>query len=276
MKKAKYFFYLAINWTIILGSLLLVKWHWAFFPLSFLIISNRQFANYLVGHDAVHGLISQNNFVNDLIGRVLCLGPVFVSLQSYREKHLSHHEFLGTPIDPDKRLYEFYPVERGDYVKKTSLYFLSQQMTRDFLIYFTPLFEFNKKQFYRQEKLVDFIWHVIIAVIFGTAFITVFGWSFYLLLWVGPLIALMPYYYFVSALQHGLIHEKEGTENSRNISGHWLLMEFLLPCATNYHGVHHQYPQVPFYHLGRVFRQKQMVGESYQSAVRSLIYLQKS
>lgn len=272
MKKVNYFFYLTFNWLVIIGCLFLVKWHWAFFPLSFLIISNRQFANYLVGHDAVHGLISQNKFINDFLGRVFCLGPVFVSLQSYREKHLSHHEFLGTPIDPDKRLYDFYPAKAGEYLKNLTVYFFSMQMTRDFLIYFTPVFEFNKKQFYRREKVSDFVWHVVIALVFSIAFIAFFGWQFFLLLWIGPLIALMPYYYFVSALQHGLIHEKEGTDNSRNIEGNWVLMEFLLPCATNFHGVHHQYPQVPFYHLGRVYRQKKLPGTSYQSAFRSLIH----
>ncbi len=272
MRKINYFFYLAFNWLVIIGCLHLVMWHWAFFPLAFVIISNRQFANYLVGHDAVHGLVSHNKYVNDLIGRVLCLGPVFVSLQSYREKHLSHHEFLGTPVDPDKRLYDFYPVKKRDYIKKISLYFISQQMTRDFLIYFTPLFEFNKKQFYRTEKITDFIWHLVITMVFFAAFVYFFGWKFYLLLWVAPLVALMPYYYFVSALQHGLIHERDAGDNSRNVEGHWLIMEFLLPCGTNFHGVHHLYPQVPFYQLGRVFRQKKLLGTSYRSALRSLIH----
>lgn len=272
MNKIKPFLYLLMNWSIIIACIFIVKANLFFFPVAFFVISNRQFANYLAGHEGLHGHLSKNNFFNDFFARLFCLGPVFVSLQSYREKHLLHHEFLGTPIDPDKGLYNFYPVGKRNYLKKISFYFISFKMLRDFLIYYTPLFEFNKKQFYRREKIIDFIFYLFIGILFSWGFIFIFGWRFYLSMWLGPLLLLMPYYYFVGALQHGLIHEKEDIEASRNIDGNQFLMELLLPCATNYHGAHHLFPNVPFYYLKKVCYQKKMHCLSYAEAVKKLIF----
>jgi fatty acid desaturase len=84
--------YLLINWLVIISSIVLtIRFHYIY-PITFLIIANRQFANYLVGHDAIHGLISKNKIVNDFIGRFLCLNPVFVSFESYQINHIAHHE----------------------------------------------------------------------------------------------------------------------------------------------------------------------------------------
>lgn len=271
MKPFCYLGYLLFNWAIIFCSLFLVKIHIAFFPVSFLLVANRQFANYLVGHDGVHSLIFKNKFWNDLVSRLFCLAPVFVSLQSYREKHLLHHELLGTFVDPDKRLYDFYPVSKGDFFIKLMKHFFTLRMTRDFLVYFTPWFDMTRRNFYRREKIQDLIQTTVVALGFSWIFISVFGAWIFLGLWVLPLLLLMPYYYFVSALQHGGVYEREEHESSRNIHGPLYLMEFLLPCATNYHGAHHLYPQVPFFYLKRVCIQKKLVSVSYKEALKILI-----
>lgn len=271
MNQIKYFSYMGFNWSIILMCLILVKFNIYFFPFCFLLISNRQFANYLVGHDGVHGLILKNRYWNDLVARLFCLGPVFVSLQSYKEKHLLHHEFLGTFADPDKKLYDFYPTSGNNFFKKIIGHFFSLSMLIDFLIYFTPLFEFNKGHFYRKEKMIDFLFYVLIAIGFSTGLILYFGIWIYITLWLLPLLMLMPYYYFVSALQHGTIFEKDDLEASRNIRGHWLLMELLLPCSTNYHGVHHLYPNISCFDLGRVFKNKNFPSLSYQETLKALL-----
>lgn len=271
MRSHNYYLYLSFNWLVILGCLLLTKKTLYFAPVAFFMISNRQFANYLAGHDGIHGHINNHPGFNDLLTRIFCLGPVFVSLLSYKEKHLLHHEFLGTSIDPDKKLYDFYPVAKKQYWQKLAVHFFSLNMVRDFLIYFTPFFELNKKQFYRSEKIFDCFFYLFIACLFSTGFILFFGMNFFLGLWIGPLLLLMPYYYFVNALQHGLIYEREGEDASRNIEGNWILMEILLPCATNFHGVHHLYPQVPFYNLRKVFIKKNLTAVSYSTALKELV-----
>ena len=183
-----------------------------------------------------------------------------------------HHEFLGTVIDTDRGLYSFYPIKKNSYLMSLLRTFFSFRMALSFISYFTPFFELNKKQFYRREKLLDFLYYFITIMGFSFGFIFIFGWKFYLFLWVGPLLLLMPYYNFVSALQHGSIHEKSDEESSRNIEGNWFTMEVLLPCATNYHGVHHLYPKVPYYLLRKVHQQKKLKSVSYIEAVKELFH----
>lgn len=269
--KVNYFTYLSLNWLLIFGSLWLTKMNIYFAPIAFLVIANRQFANYLVGHDGLHGLIVKNPTLNSFITRVCCLSPVYVSFLSYLEKHTLHHEFLGTPVDPDRSLYDFYPVKKGEYLKNLILYFFSFRMLRDFTNYFVPFSEMNKKNFYRKEKIIDLINYLVISAAFTYGFITIFGLKFFLFLWIGPLLVLMPYFYYVSAVQHGIILDEEGRDASRNIDGHWLAMEILLPCACNFHGVHHIYDRVPFYELRKVFVEKNFKATTFTAAFKELV-----
>lgn len=263
--------YLAINWTIILGSIYFTfKVHY-FYPVAFLIIANRQFANYLVGHEGVHGLVSRRPFLNSILSKYFCLFPVFVSFETYKMYHLFHHEFLGTNYDPDKKLYDFYPVKRRKFLKNVLAYFFTGQMLLDFAKYFTPFQKMFRsrslKSLLEGEQLEFLFFHLaVFLIIVWNGYVV-----YFILFWLLPVLLVLPYYYFVSALQHGKIHQLEDPNNSRNIIGNSLIMEILLPCATNFHGVHHQYPNVPFYKLKNVFVAKNLKGCFYKDTIIELL-----
>ena len=240
------------------------------YPITFLVIANRQFANYLVGHDGIHGLITRNKVLNDFLGRFLCLNPVFVSFESYQVNHMAHHEFLGTQVDPDKALFNFYPINFKKYIYGLFVYFISFKLLNDFISYFTPfrlmLKSRNWKNFFNFDVISFVLFHVLLFFLVNRFHL----WAEFLFLWILPILLIIPYYYFVSALQHGCIYLIASPDNSRNIEGPFLLMEILLPCNTNYHGLHHEHPKVPFYALPKIFKSKGMKGESYIDCVRSL------
>ena len=158
--------YLFINWLIIISSIVLtIRFH-LIYPITFLVIANRQFANYLVGHDGIHGLITRNKVLNDFLGRFLCLNPVFVSFESYQVNHMAHHEFLGTQVDPDKALFNFYPINFKKYIYGLFVYFISFKLLNDFISYFTPfrlmLKSRNWKNFFNFDVISFVLFHVLL------------------------------------------------------------------------------------------------------------------
>lgn len=263
--------YLLFNWLLIAAATYLGTISPYLYPISFFIIANRQFANYLIGHEGVHGLIVKNTWLNIFISRYLCLFPVFVSFDTYKTYHLSHHEFLGTHLDPDKSLYDFYPVEQKTFFKNLFLYSFTFKMFKDFIVYFSPFYPMMKSQSMKKVMESDCLEYLgfNILIIAGLAWNGLI--SYYFFYWIIPLVLFIPYYYFVGALQHGLVHRKEGWDNSRNISGHPVIMEIFLPCATNYHGVHHEYPNVAFYNLRKVYDKKNKPGSSYLATIQELL-----
>jgi fatty acid desaturase len=65
------------------------------YPISLLLLGIAQHRLSVLGHEGVHGLISNNRKVNDIIGQVFCFWPLLTDLTSYRQFHGDHHKHLG-------------------------------------------------------------------------------------------------------------------------------------------------------------------------------------
>ncbi len=149
--------YLFLNWFLIIITVIICQMFPGFYIVGFFFIASRQFAIYLVGHEGVHYLISKNKRINELLSKYLCLFPVMVSLNMYRDNHLAHHRFIGTAIDPDKNLYNQYPLKKTTFIKHLVVHFLSLKMLKDFLRYFTPFYIILKARNTGVFKKKDFI-----------------------------------------------------------------------------------------------------------------------
>ncbi len=266
---AKTIAYLLVNWLIILGSVVLTLRYPYIFVLTFFMISNRQFANYLVGHDGLHGSISRNVTVNRFVAKYFCLYPVLVSFYAYQTNHLAHHRFLGGPIDPDLKLYNFYPLSFAKFARRLTFGFLNGSLLLDFLKYFTPVNQFLRSTTRSSWRTGDYLEYMI-AVLALIGLLWAIGGLWLLCIWFLPLLLMIPYYYFVSALQHGLIHQLATPENSRNINGSRIIMEIFLPCSTHLHGVHHDHPSVPFHQLASYQNKDAAAVESLWSTTKLL------
>jgi len=55
-------------------------------------------------HERTHGLISRDRVWNDRIGAVLIYlvgGNIIMGYKNFRPRHLTHHRYLNTDLDPD-------------------------------------------------------------------------------------------------------------------------------------------------------------------------------
>jgi beta-carotene ketolase (CrtW type) len=56
---------------------------------------------FITGHDAMHGTVTGNRRVNDMVGWISTLSFAFMSYDRLRKNHYLHHRFPGTEKDPD-------------------------------------------------------------------------------------------------------------------------------------------------------------------------------
>jgi len=278
----KSLFSIFFSWAVIAFAFYLTAniSHWLF-PISFILITNRQLALSLISHEGIHRSLLPHPFWNDFVARYLCAFPVYISLSRYRTMHLMHHRFLGTPIDPDRGLYADYPAPFGQYLIRSAKNFLSGKTIWDFMDYYTDIPTLVRTKFLLGRKKTplssDFIQYACFIFISAAIIYQYELSSFYFSLWLLPSILYLPYVLAIGGLQHGPIKNNEELAlKSRTILGSKALMELLLPVDINFHAEHHLNPRIPHYKLKeyslalRKNESRTLWRESYADALKNL------
>lgn len=276
LKQWRAFYDVAACWTVIglaIGSVVHFS-NWLY-PWAAILISNRVLALSLLCHEAIHGNLHPNRFVNDWIGRYLCGFPALVSLSKYRRLHLLHHSAVGSKKwDPDIHLYDFYPTSARRYALKQIVDLFSLRTFGSFLSYYTDLPDcLNKnKQWHKDHDFGRFmIFHLLL---FGLLISLEFSFE-YFVFWILPILMItQPYVLLMGGLQHGPVGDRPN-DTSRTIIGAKWYMWLLLPCDINFHGEHHCRPSIPHYYLHDFSIECAQDGvalwkTSYQGALRDL------
>ncbi|MBK7891841.1 MAG: fatty acid desaturase [Bdellovibrionales bacterium] len=232
--------------------------------LAVLIIANRILALFLLSHEAVHALLTPHRRLNDFVGRYLCAFPVGVSFQQWRSKHLLHHRFLGSGLDPDLPIYSGLFETWSSFLKS----FASGKVSMFLLIYFTPidrilnrvgvqtpylsmlmgLSEKGRRSIgFDRNDIFSFVtFHTIIAISIFSLNLT----SYFTLYWVVPHLIVQFYFPIWSHLQHGgIFKDPVFNRRSRSINSPLWIMPLLMPVNVRFHLEHHLYPFVPQYKL---------------------------
>ena len=238
-------------------------WTWISWPVLWLVIANRQHALLVLMHDATHSLAYKNPWLNELVGEVLCGGPAFVSMTTYRHNHLAHHKWMNEAKDPDwarklsddeERRFWTFPV------KDSSVGFWLRQWRCAIIYQFKFLKESGeskpdapqKDRIAKRVGQIRLLSYVVLAVV-----LTVFGlWMDFLLFWLAPAIFLLTLFMRVRAIaEHfGLRHDGFFGE-VRNVRFRNPLEAALLsPHNVGMHLDHHLFASVPFYHLPALHR----------------------
>src|SRR5262245_41334400 len=94
----------ALTWAWIIAAFLFffrLETPWAF-AISFIVIGIQQHALSVWVHEASHYHLSRDRRLNDLACNIFHATPIFISVESYRSRHLMHHYYLGTPQDSER------------------------------------------------------------------------------------------------------------------------------------------------------------------------------
>jgi fatty acid desaturase len=269
---------IVLSWLAIGCAISLSEWHFYFYPLSALVIANRQFALTLLGHEALHKTLLRSAFWNDFAGRYFCHFPLFMSFARYRRKHMLHHGLVGTSADPDLGLYDFYPDEK--IAARILRNFLTLKLFYQFFEYYSDIPGFIAGRLPRSDGSAfsqnDFGRYMVFQIAsIGTLVFCGLGKGL-LLYWILPLLVALPYIFVVGGIQHGPLRKNdESKQRSRTVTGPKWIMEMCLPVDINFHGEHHLFPAVPHAHLRRLSRDlegrgEQLWRESYFTALKRL------
>ena len=181
--------------------------------------------------------------------------PLFSTIESYRDRHLAHHQHLNTEEDPDwvsrigKREFTF-PKSKREFLLTLLSYLLLVQGIGDL---FRLVVQMASDPAAR--KTVPFSKGQLMfqALVFSA--LTLGGlWKFYLLFWVVPYLStfLLIQYIRTVAEHFGELGYDHALTSTRTVRANFLEKFFLAPHNVNYHLEHHLYPGVPFYNLPRL------------------------
>ena len=94
----------ALCWAIIVAAWLAAAaigtW-WAIL-LAVLVVGNRYYSLFIIGHDGMHRRLFADMGRNDLFTDVFVLAPILSITHLNNRNHMRHHQMLGSEADPDR------------------------------------------------------------------------------------------------------------------------------------------------------------------------------
>jgi len=247
--------YMLLAWTVAIGAIGLFWLHpvWYTFALAFLVVSSRQQALLNCEHECVHNKFLPARRWNELVGRYLCASPVGSPFGAARDRHLAHHQLLGTPEDPDRDLHT------GEPPKNTPLgvarYFISGLLGgyAGMILMGPP----PKVPGAGDSTRRDVVALVLVQVVIFAGLTLAFAWWVYPALWLAPLATLTAFTHLLrSFVEHAITEGESETHANRLITIHSnrVERELVAPYGMNYHAEHHILPSVPAPRLKRLQR----------------------
>ena len=242
------------------------------YVLAVMFIGARQHALAVIGHDATHYRLLPDRQINDWVGNVLCLWPVFISVEGFRKFHLPHHQHTNLEGDGNRELWHTH--EDGELVvdwryPKSPVGLAALLIKRGLVI--TGLWWMTRGLLssivVRERPAVIVVRYACFAGI--AALITVTDtWTMFLLYW------LVPYCTWHTTIQYArLICEHSAVHSAapeyqvtRTTIPTRLESLFILPRNIGYHIEHHSYPSVPFYRLPELHERLVRLPGYYQYA----------
>jgi fatty acid desaturase len=245
------------EWLGVAAAVVLCQlwFHPVLYVLAVMFIGARQHALAVIGHDATHHRLLPHRTTNDWVGNVLCLWPVFISVEGFRKFHVAHHQHTNLEGDGNRELW--YTHQDGELVAdwqypKSRLGLAAVLLKRAMVI--TGLWWMTRGLLssivVRERPAVIVLRYTYFASLAAVMTLTS-SWSLFLWYW------LVPYCTWHTAIQyarliceHSAVHSPSPAyQVTRTTIPTRLEAVFILPRHIGYHIEHHWYPSVPFYRL---------------------------
>lgn len=234
-----------LQWVIIAGLIAVSVYfdHILVYLAATWLIGSRMVAlAEVIGHEAVHNNLFQRKSMNRSL-EFLWFLPIFETFDGYQDAHNKHHAHLLKEKDPT-----YHDYKRWGMLEPKINYF--------WVWFIRPFFFFDtwhliqttvvglwSDSAYRLRILAFWIPAGAVVALTGTA--ELFFWY-----WIVPFLWVYPALIFWSEVGE---HYKTTEGTTRNTFGmlEWLLIS---PHNDRYHAVHHRFPRIPWFNLGRAHR----------------------
>jgi len=268
---------IVLNWMVVVAIFAVVTRHphWPYMVVGAVLIGIEQHALGLWMHEGVHWLIAGKKSRNDLIVTALLSGPLFVPLHAFRERHLLHHAHLGAPEDTKSVIFS-----RLD-GRHFWLFLVKSCLGVQLLAIATGYFARNSAA-RPSARGSTRLWIADIAGIGITQGVLLFvvihmsAWPLYLWLWVLPWLTINR---FVNGLRSVIEHQPLASEQhpfTRQLRPTPLDRVLFCRAGFEYHWAHHLCPNVPYFNLATVDRQRAEAPVSTPGYLETLLLLIRS
>lgn len=200
------------------------------------------FVFFLEIHEGMHSILFKNKFLNDFVSFLFCL-PLFMSLTGAVVLHLRHHRYLGAREDPDE--YRFYAKTR---LGLMLLYYGRVFIAPLIYIFLIPVLGYRYSTM-RQRLRIILEWLLMLCV-YVPLFLYV-PFHILLFIWLLPTFVTGFLIGLWGLAQHALTQADDPLLASRSIHANSLVSFCFI--NQNYHLEHHLFPEIPSYHLKKVY-----------------------
>ena len=246
-------FHLGRHLLLILSAIVIAESvrHWLVYIVAVMLIGAHQLGLGHIGyHERTHGLISRHSVWNDRIGALLIHlvgGNIIMGYENFRPRHLTHHRYLNTDLDPD--------AWAPKAISGTPLcrHCLDVALMLSGVAYLRLVVAFVCKHL--RFRSYGVIAGLVIAglIVFSGLLFGFYPAKLFVLYWLIPAATWCYFCFFVrSYTEHPVV---EGDANgslmvfTREVRPTWFDRFFVATSGFSYHLSHHIAPFVPFYHL---------------------------
>lgn len=243
-------------WFFIAAAWGLVSWRleWWSLLIAIVVIGNRYYGLFVIGHDALHRRVFANVLWNDLFADLVIFGPIGAITRINNRNHLIHHRRLGQSDDPDRHKYECFnkatAIAMMSYAIGISS--VSRSVWNVFVArHYDGLSDHRASSeggYTFRDISIMMIWQI--SLFAGLTWF-IGWWSYFVLWWI-------PVYIFTflcDNLRSFLEHSRPvddgpfGEHRLINYCAPWWETIWLAPFCMNYHATHHLFPSIPYYNL---------------------------
>ena len=235
---------IALCWACILAAfaLVAVRPAWWTVLIAIVVIGNRYYALFIIGHDGMHRRLFPNIKRNDFWTDLLIFAPIGAITRINNRNHLSHHLHLATDQDPDR--YKHACANKPD-----------QGSLIGFLTGFTSVFQSANSVFGTSDRDYRFRDFALLAGWFlalAGSLTWFIGW------WAYPVLWLLPLYLFMYLGDNFRAFAEHSHPEADALADRHRLITFVsnplerilvAPMNMNFHTVHHLWPSIPYYNL---------------------------
>lgn len=243
------------EYAIIIATIYITEQHffWWSYILAIFIIGTRQHALAVLIHEGAHFRLHRNKDISEAVGEFIC-NTFMISLATYRNYHFAHHNNskLNTQEDPD---FARRDPAQWKYPKTRFQLFLIFMKDLFGMSTFALLREIKFNKAFKSKRSKRFeITQLCFWVVSVTALIYSNLIQYYLIYYVVAVFTVTKAILRMRALadHYGLDHRHHSTQ-MRDTHCSLIGKTIFFPCGSGYHGLHHVYPQVPYYQLEKLF-----------------------
>ncbi len=245
------------------------------FLIAVMLIGSRQLGLAILMHDAAHGALFRNRFLNNFIGEWFCGRPILADLPEYRRYHLQHHKYTQTDKDPDLVLSKPFPTTRVSLARKflrdlSGMTGIKQRLAQ-IMFHFRMAGDTGQgasqslSQALNGPELVRAFYAnlALFAVLWAVG-----EWWWWLACWALPLLTWFQLVLRIRNIaEHGVVEFSDNPlRNVRTTRAGFLMRLLVAPYWVNYHLEHHLVMHVPCRNLPRMHRM--MLEKGYGPAMK--------